>query len=159
MLVIRPQQMEAFRLAREREFENRALAHLRLHFPGECAAIGETDARNTIRFALFKARQYGFEEEHDVLRYLNLMYALGFEFDADRRYPWARETLGFRHMQPRARMDLLMQQAEAAIAPPQEPAEVPDWLPEEPALNDELEPEEELVEPETSEEETDPAMD
>ncbi|MEK7404893.1 MAG: hypothetical protein AAB225_07270 [Acidobacteriota bacterium] len=156
MLVIRPQQMEALRRAMERQFENRALAHLRLYLPDECEALGETGVRATIRYAMHQARQYGFEEEYDILRYLNLMYALGFEFDADRRYTWAREILGLRHMQPRARMDLLTQRALKSLEPPPAPAEKFYWLPEEPALNDELEPEEEWVEPEVPEEEEEP---
>jgi hypothetical protein len=157
MLIIRREQMEVFRLARERRFEERALAHLKDHLPERCAVLGDAAVRETIRNALGKARHYGFEEEYDILRLLNLMYTLGFEFDSDARYPWARETLEMPDLRPRARMDLLVQQAMDTLRP-SAAAEQSDWLPHEPDIDDTELPEETAYY-EPGDEETDPALD
>jgi hypothetical protein len=37
-----------------------------------------------VREAIARAAAYGLCSEHDVMRFLELMYLLGFEFDADR---------------------------------------------------------------------------
>ena len=111
-LVIRDQQMDAFRRDRERQFENRALDHLRRNLPRNTTAqLGEDALRSSIRKAITKGRVYEITEEYDFLRYLNLMHALGSEFDTDPRYPWAAGILNNEKLTARRKLDMLTARA------------------------------------------------
>ena len=117
MLVIRHAQMQAFSLAAIRQFERRALEHVRGCFPGSYEALGEEGARASISWGVEKARGYGLSEEYDVLRFINLMFALGFDFDEDPAYAWAAEILRDPDWSPGARMDMLTARAIEGPAP------------------------------------------
>jgi hypothetical protein len=93
MLTIRREQRLAFAQPMLRNFEERALAHLRETIPEDYARVGDEAARQSIHTALHESKQYGFTTEFEVLTYLNLMYLLGFEFDQDPALPWVRRIL------------------------------------------------------------------
>jgi hypothetical protein len=76
-----------------REFENRALQHLSTYFPDQCQALGEETTRGAIRYGLKRARSYGFEYEHEVGWYIDLMFMFGSEFDRDPKILWAADIL------------------------------------------------------------------
>ncbi|HKG92799.1 MAG TPA: hypothetical protein VKA84_12935 [Gemmatimonadaceae bacterium] len=107
MLTIRDAQLEALSQARWKDFERRAVRYLEAALPAECASLGAAAVRESVQTAIRKGRAYGLVEEYDFLRYLNLMYALGFDFDTSPAHAWAREILDRPGLQPRARMDLL----------------------------------------------------
>jgi hypothetical protein len=113
VLTIRSEQLEAIGLARTREFERRAAGHVREYFSESYHAMGEEEVLASVRKALSKGREYGFDSEYDVVRYLNLMYALGFDFDRDIRYPWAGEILTDPQLGGHTKVDALMQMAGA----------------------------------------------
>ena len=98
-------------MAHQASMESRAWEHLQRCIPSVCQAMPEEDLRRAIRWGLRRARNYGFSADFDQLRYLNLMFVFGFEFDVNPLYPWAGKTLANRDLVPRARMDLLMDRA------------------------------------------------
>jgi hypothetical protein len=93
MLKILKEQADAFSAAAVRDFENRMVKHLRRFFRADCRILGEEGVRETIRHGVLRAAGYGIVSEHDVALYLNLMMALGRDFDRDPRLPWARAVL------------------------------------------------------------------
>lgn len=93
MWTLRQEQIEAFAAVRRRAFAERVLPLLRKHWPEECAALGEAAARERIESAVVRARRYGVVKEYDVLRFVNMTFALHEDFDTDERYPWAAAFL------------------------------------------------------------------
>jgi hypothetical protein len=111
VLVIRNAQLEAMRRARETQFVDRAVAHLRRTVPDRCAALGERRTRSSVALAMRKARRYQLVGERDILRYLNVMYWLGFSFDSDPAHAWVREQLSDPRLFPTERMQLVSRRA------------------------------------------------
>jgi hypothetical protein len=93
MLRIRPEQLDAFETARLMQFADTAVAHVRATRPLYFEAAGEAAVRESVCGALAKARRYGIRRGEDLLRFLNVCLILGFDFDEDGRYPWARPLL------------------------------------------------------------------
>jgi hypothetical protein len=93
MLVIRKEQIEVLRQPLLQEFEDKTYVRLLAYKPGECASLGEAAVRLSIRQGMQKAMACGISREVDIARYINIMYTLGHDFDADPRYPWAAEIL------------------------------------------------------------------
>ena len=93
-MIIRPDQMRVLAEEAMRRFENRALKHLRTHFPDQFEALGESSVREAIRYGLDRAGSYGFEYEDEVGWYIDLMFLFGREFDRDPKIPWAADILG-----------------------------------------------------------------
>ena len=108
-LVIREAQLKALAEAATDEFVATAAAHLTEHYPRTSNLLGEIGLKDAIRRGLAKARRYGIDDEYDALRFLNLMFALGFEFDSDPKYPWARHYLTDSSYGPRAKLDAVTQ--------------------------------------------------
>jgi hypothetical protein len=117
MLTIRESQMAA--LAREliARFDYKALAHVKNCFPQLCAQMGDAGALHYVRAGLRRAREYGLESEYDLLRFLNVMFTLGSEFDSNEKYPWVRPILENRAAPPTTRMNLLMGEIIARLSP------------------------------------------
>ncbi len=111
MLIIRNAQMEALSQAMKESFESRAVAHLKRALPEETAELGESEVRQSVRLAVLKAGRHGLTDEYNILRFLNLMYVLGFHFDDDPGIPWARKILADTALQAGTRMDLLTERA------------------------------------------------
>ena len=110
-LTIRAKQMGALDQAGTEQFIRRAIDHIRVSLPEIYSGEGQDAVRASALQALAKANEFAIEEQFDVIRYLNLMYILGFEFDEDPSYPWARETLLAKQFTPREKLDLLTQLA------------------------------------------------
>jgi hypothetical protein len=87
-------------------FIAKAVKHLHESLPEECAARGDSAVRESARLAVEKGRRYGLDEEYDYLRFLNLMYVLGFDFD---RLPWASGLLENPKIRPRRKMDMVIE--------------------------------------------------
>lgn len=107
MLVIRLEQIAAFREIADAAFCERAANYLRHTVPDVCAAMEREQVLESVRYALSRCRSLGADREIDVLRYLNLMYVFGFQFE---RLPWAKRILSS-SMRPQARMKWLCDQA------------------------------------------------
>ncbi len=77
MLHIRPQQMDALNLARLRAFEQQAIAYVQDVWPDECAALGTQRLEEVVRSSIQGALACDIVTERGVLRYLNIVFALG----------------------------------------------------------------------------------
>lgn len=112
MLTIRDQQMRAFRSAGLRRFEDKMVRHLMQFWPERCAAIGESAVRASVRQGVESAQRHGIVVEFDVARYLDLMYALSFDFDTSPATPWAAAILADPARTPGAKVDRLCAEAQ-----------------------------------------------
>jgi hypothetical protein len=89
MLTIRKDQM---RVLAEARLIDLAAAQARGHFAAACNELG-SGLNSELRGRLRAANRYGLTEDRDVLLYVSLTFALGPNFDADPRYPWAADIL------------------------------------------------------------------
>ena len=96
MLVIREAQMEAFKEATRRTFEDEMVAHLAEFSPPLFKAIGEEQMRKAVHFGIGRADSHGFTFRGPTRLYLELMLLFGSYFDTDPQYPWAAEILSNR---------------------------------------------------------------
>jgi len=98
MLTIHRDQITAMRLANQKRYEDRVLAHLSRCLPSR--VVDESTVREMIRFGIERARQYDLTSERDVCKYIDLMFVLGRDFDL--KEPWLSV---FRHTNDRALFD------------------------------------------------------
>jgi hypothetical protein len=115
VLKIRAEQMEVFKEAARRAFEERATAHLERCFPERCTELGEEGVRASIRDAVERSQRLGLVFEYDIERYLNHMYALGFDFDSNPAYPWVQELLSDTSLEPAVLMDVLSERTQQEL--------------------------------------------
>jgi hypothetical protein len=104
LLTIRREQMKALVLSRVDVVEDRALAHLRSHFPEQVGVLDEAACRQVIRESARRAAAAGLESEHGILVYLNLVFSFGRHFDE--RQAWARSALA-PGTEPKGRIEAL----------------------------------------------------
>lgn len=90
MLRIRKAQMEALSRAVAGDYEDRMVTHLARFFPEESSALGEGAVRERIRLGVARAAAHGVDGERDVCLFLNLMIALGPDFNRDPALPEVR---------------------------------------------------------------------
>ncbi len=121
MLIIRKAQMEAFRSSKERQFVQKAVKHLETAIPERCLKLGSEAVIDSVHTALRKGKEYGMESEFDFLRYLNLMYTAGFEFDTE---TWAAELLGNAKLDPGVKLELLRERVRQKQAGLEEKSDV-----------------------------------
>lgn len=129
MLVIREQQMQVLRAARQRAFEQSTVEHVRRRFPAACAALGDTATHDQVHTAVQRALDHGMTSPADVRGYVDLTFLLGPDFDRSGRYSWAEELLADHRFTPEVKIGLLTQLAaqRAGAAPPADAtAPVPD---------------------------------
>lgn len=90
MLIIREAQRVVLSYAL---FEQWLEAHLREHFRRRSAAFTAPQLRQFIRTGVEKAKCYGFIEESDLCRYIDISMVCGVDFDVDPKLPWANAIL------------------------------------------------------------------
>lgn len=95
-LIIRKEQMEAFREVAIKNFEDRTLAHLQESFPERCQELGELGVREAIRYGIKRAATYKIKSKYGVEKYIEVMFMFGRDFDVDANLPWARQILSDR---------------------------------------------------------------
>jgi hypothetical protein len=94
MLKIRREQEAAMDEVAVRNFENRAIEHIRGAFPKHCSFLkGEEQQREVVRYGFERAKRYDLTTEENVLLFIDLMFLLGRSFDTDVQLPWASEIL------------------------------------------------------------------
>jgi hypothetical protein len=93
MIRIQKQQIATFAAASWAAFEDDLCAHLRAFFPAACEALGDAGVRAEIRYGAARAARHGVVGERDLFLYLDLVFALGRDFDEDPELPWVREKL------------------------------------------------------------------
>ncbi len=93
MLVIRDAQLGAFDDLARRDMEARLLAHVEDAFADQCGILGADATCEVVHHGIARAAAHGFVDEDQVAAWLQLMFALGRDFDLDPRFPWARAVL------------------------------------------------------------------
>jgi hypothetical protein len=112
MLRIRPEQIEVFSRAQRARFEEEdAFAHVAKHWPGALDAEGEAGVRARIAGISARADELALDTEYDVLRLLNLDFALGAGFETE--HPWIAKTLADTARPGRDRLDEVMARLES----------------------------------------------
>ncbi|HEY3820372.1 MAG TPA: hypothetical protein VGL81_24575 [Polyangiaceae bacterium] len=117
MWLIRAEQLRAFEDVALARFERDAVAHLHRALPERCTTLGPSAVARSVRRAIIKARGYGITSELDVLKFLNLMYLLDFDFDTDPRFAWAADRLNAEDVEPSVRLQLILDRATRELAP------------------------------------------
>ena len=112
MLTLQQEQMDVFARLEMERFEERAIAHLREHFPERMASVSAQNARELVRFCVQRARGYGIESERGIVLFASVAVALGPRFDEQPRYRWAAEALADEFIvTPTARIEELYRRA------------------------------------------------
>jgi hypothetical protein len=101
--------METLGEAMRQRFAERLMAHVRKVFPDECAKLGEPALRQRVEAGIARAEEHGFTAERDVVRFVDVRFLLGDEFEARSRTSWAAAILEDHrpHELPSTRMDRL----------------------------------------------------
>lgn len=85
------------------------------HWPDRARDLGEVRLRAFVLDGARRAGPYGIVAEAHVARYLNLMLALGSDFDTDPGYPWAAILLSDPAMRPASKVERLCSRASRAL--------------------------------------------
>lgn len=110
MLIIRKEQIKILARPNLERFEKRLRAKLAEDYPRERATLGEQAFAEVIAYGVGRALEHGFETEHDLTRFLYLMFTFGRDFDTAPEFPWVQETLKIPG-DPSLRMDRLYHRA------------------------------------------------
>jgi hypothetical protein len=123
LLVIRDEQMLLLSRSLLLRFDQEAFEHVQKYFPELCASLGKDETMEWVRDGLKRARSFGFETRSDLLRYLNLLFEFGREFELSEANEWARPYLvPSDDWLPSNRMNRLMEEAFRRLNPPPPPA-------------------------------------
>lgn len=112
VLKIRPEQLRALEEEVDRKLEERLGATLCEHWSARCQELGDS-LGEVVRAGIASGRSYGFGSERDLLRYLNVTFALGDDFD--RRHPEARTILDNRSLDATHRIGQLTKWARTKL--------------------------------------------
>jgi hypothetical protein len=110
MLLIRNEQMQAFRKTLRQRFEDRLLHHLLRRHPEYCAAKGVEAVKASITQGIDSAFAYGLGSEENISDYVEIMIRIGDDFDT--RWPWASKVLSETALKPAVKMANLRSRAE-----------------------------------------------
>lgn len=92
-MLIRKAQIETFREAALRRFEDEMVAHSREFTPRLCEVLGDEQLRVALRQAMERAETHGFTNKGPIRLYIELMFLCGSDFDTDPQYPALGEVL------------------------------------------------------------------
>lgn len=120
MLVIRNEQLAVFTRALYDRFIHESYEHVCRHFPERRQKLGDAATLDAVRDGLRRGRSYGFESQYDLLRFLNLLFEFGTDFERNDLNAWARPYLES-NRSPRFRMDVLMEEAYKRLNTAQDP--------------------------------------
>ena len=116
MLTIREEQMEALAEVQQERFLKEVLAFAEETWPEELQSLGEDGVREMAADAIDRCRAFGIETEYHVLRFINIMFALGEDFDDGEDYPWSVDILEDESTDPDDKLDKLEAETERALA-------------------------------------------
>jgi len=102
VLVIRHEQMDAFRERAEAECLVTLEELLRESFPLDASRLTGDELRAVVRLGMERSRAHGGVATRDMYLFLAVMFMLGSGFDEDPQLPWAQDL--FRQGEPIARV-------------------------------------------------------
>jgi len=92
-LQIRPEQLNTLTAAQEADFRRRLRETLREDYPEDCEELGDDRLAVVLNDGIGRARSYGIQTEEDIGLYFDVMFNLAYNFDTNRKYPWAAKIL------------------------------------------------------------------
>jgi hypothetical protein len=92
MLVIRNEQMWAFRMAMGEQFVDKLMLLFRGLWPARTARLGD-NYRRVIESSIDRALSYGIKTESSVARFVNLCLTWGPDFELQPQHEWALKIL------------------------------------------------------------------
>ncbi len=124
MPIIRTSQMFELGASSKERLIQEQVARIDQSLPDVTATMAPGEVEQSVHLAIQKGEQYGLKEWTGICRYLDVMYILGFDFDEDSRYEWAREKLEDQDLSEHEKMDqvteLALKESEAAHPEPAE---------------------------------------
>lgn len=106
-MILRDDQIRALTQVTRKGFEQRLYEQLAKYWPDECARMGEWHVRRMIRNARHSAMTYGIETEYDILRFLNVMFAVGKDFESNPDCRWMVQQLEDKRFDPTSSLDIV----------------------------------------------------
>jgi hypothetical protein len=116
MFKFRKEHLDAFEAQAIRLFTSRVLAHVKAVWPAETGELGDGPLAEVVGAGIKRAAAIGFSAEHDVVRFVDLAFILGKDFETSPLGAWTRPILADRVMAPSAKMDRLYQKMEDEFA-------------------------------------------
>jgi hypothetical protein len=89
VLTIRNEQMLVFRRNLEHEFIERLADRLEIVFPDRAAALGRAAVEKQAGSAYSRARSYGLNSKSDVIRFVDVDFVVGADFENAPDMKWA----------------------------------------------------------------------
>jgi hypothetical protein len=114
-MIVRRSQLDAFAAQSARQFKNDLLDHIRRCFPRDYSRLGDSRTREFVDVGVDRARRYGFASKKGICGFVDLMLIFGPQFDDDSRVPWARAILNNRSTAEAAKMQSLIENADAFL--------------------------------------------
>ena len=114
MLRIRPEQIKALDAAMRERYIEKAIEHLRELFPKEVKELGDDKARALVEEGIDRAAAYNITAEREVTLFIDLMVAIGPDFDSRQRYKaWMPGILANPDLPQQQKMEIVYQRLEA----------------------------------------------
>ena len=108
MLIIRREQVEAFRRAAAQRFERDLAADLRRNYPAPSSRIDDEGMIRLIRDAEKRGASYGITTERDIATLAELDFNFGAPFERQKSCEWAVPLLADQSLTPGSRLALIM---------------------------------------------------
>jgi hypothetical protein len=115
MLIIRKAQMDVLGSEMAKRFTEKAVAHLRDTFPDARQRTDE-DLRTLVEHGTARAKGYGLTRTFEVMLFINLVVALGADFDARPEHAHLRRLLENQSLSPSQRLQLIYNRLEGSTA-------------------------------------------
>jgi hypothetical protein len=116
MLRLRKEHLEAFEAQIVNNFALRVLAHAKAVWPVETGELGDAPTLELVRGAIKRGAALGLTIEFDIVRFVDLTFILGKDFDTNPLGAWMRPVLADRTLTPTAKVDKLYQRMEEEFA-------------------------------------------
>jgi hypothetical protein len=114
-MLIRKEQLTILTTSSTQKFKNDLVDHIRRCFPRDYSVLGESRTRAFVDAGVDRARRYGFVSKKEICGLIDLMLIFGPRFDDDSRIPWARAILNNRSTTEAAKMQTLVENADAFL--------------------------------------------
>ena len=105
MLVIRRLQQQALEEARRLSLARPICDEVRSSWPERCRSLSDERLLAIVQDGIRRAGVFGLTRDRQVKRFLNLMFAVGFDFDRDPAYPEASAWLNARGVAAEVRLE------------------------------------------------------
>jgi len=116
MLKLRKEHLAAFEAHVVSLFIARVSTHVKEVWPAECEDMGDATLKEIVRNAIQRGSALGLSTEHDLVRYVDLSFALARDFETSPLAMWTRPILADRSLVPRMKLERLYQRMHEEFA-------------------------------------------